>query len=166
MKSKKRKKVKAKRVKRAKKVMPVPSGFHTVTPYLSVIDATQLLEFVKKAFDAREKEVHRSPEGKVLHAAVKIGDSMVMIADAGSMAPTPAALYLYVNDTDKFYKQGLEAGGTSLMEPADQFYGDRNAGVKDASGCSWWIATLIEDVSKKEMQKRMDEAMKKRSAQN
>lgn len=172
MKSKSKKKTKVKKVtglkSKPKKVMAVPAGFHTVTPYITVHGAGNLVDFIKKAFDAKVKEIHATSDGIVRHALVKIGDSMVMIAESGEMTGAPAGiqLYLYVKDTDKYYKQAMAAGGTSLMEPADQFYGDRNAGVKDASGCSWWIATHIEDMSKKEMDRRMEEAMKKREQNN
>lgn len=165
MKTKKSKVKKVKRPKsKTKKVMPVPNGFHTVTPYITIPGASDLVNFVKKAFDAKVKEIHSTEDGIVRHALVKIGDSMVMIAESGEMTETPAGihLYLYVKDTDTYYKQAMAAGATSLMEPADQFYGDRNAGVKDPSGCSWWIATHIEDMSKKELDRRMEEAMRKR----
>ncbi len=168
MAKKKKKAKKAKHAKaKAKKVLPIPKGFHTVTPYITVHGAAELINFVKKAFDAKVAEIHTTPDGIARHALVKIGDSMVMIAESNEGAPPPESihLYLYVKDTDKYYRQAMAAGATSLMAPADQFYGDRNAGVKDASGCSWWIATHIEDMSKKELDRRMEEAMKKRAAQ-
>ncbi len=142
--------------------MPVqyrPEGFHAVTPYVMADDVEKLIEFLTAAFGAEAPEVMRSPGGRILHAQVKIGDSMLMLA--GSNPPQwnaqPASFYLYVEDTDGFYHAGVAAGGTSLMEPADQFYGDRNAGVMDPSGNSWWIATHIEDVSPEEMQRRTAE---------
>ena len=137
-------------------VKPVPDGYHTVTPYLVVQGAAQLIEFLKRAFDARDvHECMRRPDGTVAHAELRIGDSVVMLADAaGDHKPLPCALYLYVPDVDATYKRALQAGATSVMEPANQFYGDRNAGVKDPVGNLWWIATHVEDVPPEEMARR------------
>ena len=146
-------------------VKPIPEGFHSLTPYLVATGASKLIDFLKQAFDA--KEVHRSaqPDGTIAHAQLIIGDSPIMLAEAGAQwKPMPCAIYFYVKDTDATYKQAIAAGGTSLMAPADQFYGDRNAGVVDPSGNQWWIATHVEDVSEAELKKRMEEAMKKRQA--
>jgi len=131
----------------------IPDGYHTVTPYLCVDGAAGLLDFVKQAFDAVEIERIPRPDGKIAHAEVRIGDSVVMIGDAPDER-MPTAIYLYVRDTDATYSRALEAGATSVMEPADQFYGDRNAGVKDACGNLWWIATHKENVSPEEIAKR------------
>jgi PhnB protein len=101
--------------------------------------------------------MHRfsGPDGTVGHAEVRIGGSPVMMGEArGPWPAMPCAIYLYVNDTDAVYRRALAAGATSLMEPADQFYGDRNAGVKDPCGNFWWIATHKEDVSPEELQAR------------
>ncbi len=144
-------------------VKPIPDGYHSITPYLMIKDSPAFIEFLKKAFNA--EEIHRSagPDGKIMHAEIKIGDSMLMLSEANEMYPAePCKFYLYVKDTDATYKQALAAGATSTMEPADQFYGDRNAGVKDAFGITWWIGTHVEDVSPEEMEKRMEEQMKKR----
>jgi PhnB protein len=97
------------------------------------------------------------PGGAVLHAEVRIGDSMLMLTDGGGdWKPMPAALYLYVNDADATYQRALTAGATSVMEPVTQFYGDRHGGVKDPSGNIWWIATHVEDVSPEELRKRAE----------
>lgn len=144
-------------------VEPVPHGFHTVTPYLVLSGVARLIDFLKEAFDA--KEMHRStrPDGTVMHAQVMIGDSPVMMGEVfGDFQPKTAALYLYVPDTDGLYKRAVDAGAVSTMEPMDQFYGDRNAGVKDFAGNEWWIATHIEDVPAGELEKRAAEAMKRR----
>ncbi|MBZ5637774.1 MAG: VOC family protein [Acidobacteriia bacterium] len=144
-------------------VKPIPDGFHTVTPYLVVQGVPKVMEFLRRAFDA--EEVHRSttPDGTIMHAQMKIGDSMIMMGEATSEhAPQPCSIYLYVKDTDAVYRKALAAGGTSIMEPADMFYGDRNAGVKDASGMQWWIGTHIEDVGPEEMAKRTEAAVKER----
>lgn len=136
-------------------VKPIPDGFHTVIPYLVVEGVPRLIEFLQAAFDA--KETHRTtlPGGRVMHAQVQIGDSMIMMGEGGEGHPAmPCALYLYVPDTDTVYRKAIEAGGESIMEPADQFYGDRNAGVKGPCGNSWWIGTHVEDVAPEELARR------------
>ena len=141
-------------------VKHVPEGFHTVTPYLVCDDVPRVIDFVKKAFDAVELERSVDPKGRVMHAQVRIGDSIVMMG--GSMETFPAApaqLYLYVPDTDVLYKKAMAAGGVSIMEPTNHFYGDRSGGVQDPAGNKWWIATHIEDVSPEEMKRRIRERM-------
>jgi uncharacterized glyoxalase superfamily protein PhnB len=136
-------------------VKPIPDGYHTVTPYLIVSEAAKLLEYLKQAFGAEVNECMTGPGGEVQHAQITIGDSKIMMGEARDEWPAmPGSLYLYVPDTDAVYKRAMEAGGKSLMEPADQFYGDRNAGVVDPSGNYWWIATHVEDVPPEEMEKR------------
>lgn len=139
-------------------VKPIPEGFHTVTPYLVVEGVTGLLDFLKAALGATEIERTSDGTGRVMHAQVRIGDSMVMMGEAmEGFPPMPSSLYLYVPDTDALYHQAIQAGGESLMEPADQFYGDRNAGIKDPSGNKWWIATHVEDVPPEELARRARE---------
>jgi PhnB protein len=134
----------------------IPEGYHTVTPYLTVDDARKLIEFLKAAFDAKVPELLTDEEGNPRHAEAQIGDSRVMIGQArGEWKARPSTIYLYVDETDETYRRALAAGAKSLMEPADQFYGDRNAGVEDALGNWWWIATRLEDVSVEELQRRM-----------
>jgi uncharacterized glyoxalase superfamily protein PhnB len=136
-------------------VKPIPDGYQTVIPYLVVPGAAKVIDFLKRAFDAQDQECMTRPDGTVMHAQVRIGDSVVMLADAtDKYPPRPANLYVYVPDTDATYRRALEAGGTSLMAPANQFYGDRNAGVADPAGNSWWIGTHVEDVSPEEMKRR------------
>ncbi|MFQ5627378.1 MAG: VOC family protein [bacterium] len=119
-------------------VKPIPDGYHTVTPYLVVEGVAKLIDFLKQAFGAEKTDCMKRPDGTVMHAQLKIGNSVVMMGEAQSeWPPMPASLYLYVEDTDAVYKRALEAGATSAMEPANQFYGDRNAGVKDPSGNFW-----------------------------
>ena len=138
-------------------VKAIPEGYHAVTPYMVVEGAARLLDFLKRAFDAREVHVSKHPDGKIWHADIRIGDSAVMMTDAsGQFPPQPCAIYLYVSDTDAAYKRALAAGAISLMEPANQFYGDRSCGVKDPVGNTWWIATHVEDVSPQEMQRRQE----------
>lgn len=138
-------------------VKPIPEGYHTVTPYLTVTGAAELIEFLKMAFHAREKERIMMPNGSLAHAEVTIGDSIIMLGEpmGGDCVPMPGAFYLYVDDMDSVYRRALEAGATSTMAPADQFWGDRLAAVKDRFGNIWNLATHIEDVSTEEMQRRM-----------
>jgi PhnB protein len=135
-------------------VKPIPDGFHTVTPYMAVKGADDVIEFLKRAFEAEELSRVALPDGTVMNAEIKVGDSILMVAEAKSEYHMPASIYLYVRDTDETYQRAIRAGATSLMEPADQFYGDRNAGVVDSGGNHWWIATHVEDVSPEEIQKR------------
>ena len=123
-------------------VNPVPKGFHSVTTYLVSPGVPRLLDFLKQAFGAEETIRTNRSDGSVSHAAVKIGDSMVEIGEP--MEPgkvMTAALHHYVKDADNVYRNALRAGGTSLYEPTDQEYGDREAGVRDPSGNDWYIAT-------------------------
>lgn len=131
-------------------------GFHTVTPYIVASDAEDVIRFMKETFDAEEKVMMRNPDGSVMHAEFKIGDSMIMIGNASSMLLVNNAMFnVYVPDVDATYKRAVQAGGISEREPADQFYGDRTAGVKDSSGNYWYIATVKEVVTPEEMEKRM-----------
>ena len=142
-------------------VTPIPEGYHTVTPYLTVQGTAKLIDFLKQAFEAVETERLPRPDGAIGHAEVRIGDSVVMMADSGGeRKPMSSAIYLYVGDVDSVYQRALQAGATSMMEPANQFYGDRSAGVQDPCGNQWWIATHIEDVSPEELAKRAAAFMK------
>src|SRR5262245_5842946 len=144
-------------------VKPIPAGYHTVTPYLTVQGAAKLIDFLKQAFEAQETERITQPDGAIGHAEVRIGDSIVMMSDAGGeRKPMPSGIYLYVHDTDAVYTRALQAGAASIMEPADQFYGDRSAGVQDPCGNQWWIATHKEDVPPEELKKRAQAAMEQR----
>ncbi|QJD28618.1 VOC family protein [Methylococcus geothermalis] len=135
----------------------IPDGYHTVIPYLVVRGAADLIEFMKKAFDAKEWERIMRPDGTVGHAEMRIGDSVVMLSEArGEWQPMPGAIYLYVPDADAAYQRALDAGATSISPPANQFYGDRHGGVRDASGNLWWIATHIEDVPAEELKQRAE----------
>jgi PhnB protein len=136
------------------KAQPIPAGYHTVTPYLMNKDASKVLAFAQKAFGA-EVVAKTEIDGVLLNAEVRIGDSMVMIADCREHSPRPATLYLYVKNVDELYQSAVRAGGNSIMEPTDQFYGDRSGGVEDAAGNQWWIATRVEDVSPEEVARRV-----------
>jgi uncharacterized glyoxalase superfamily protein PhnB len=139
-------------------VNPVPDGYHTVTPYLTVGGADKVIEFMKEAFDAEERFRMARPDGTVGHAEVQIGDSIVMIADPVESSPMPTLLHLYVDDCDATYERALAAGADSVRGPENQFYGDRTAGVRDSGGNQWWISTHVEDVSDEEMARRAQEA--------
>jgi uncharacterized glyoxalase superfamily protein PhnB len=145
------------------KAKPIPDGFHTVTPYLIAEGAEKVIKFMQQALGAKhDHEPTLRPDGKVMHATLRIGDSMVMISDASEHAKAmPAMLYLYVPNVDAAYQLAIKAGATSVMEPADQFYGDRSGGVKDPAGNSWFLGTHIEDVAPGELKKRAAEAFKK-----
>jgi PhnB protein len=139
-------------------VKPIPDGYHSVTPYLVVRGASRLLDFVKQAFAAEETERMPRADGSIGHAEVRIGDSVVMLGDATEQfSPMPGMIHMYVEDCEATYRRALNAGATSLQEPADQFYGDRMAGVRDPVGNSWWIATHVEDVSEEELSRRARE---------
>jgi PhnB protein len=139
-------------------VKPIPDGYHSVTPYLVVDGAEQLLTFVKQAFGAEETIRMGGPDGKIGHAEVRIGDSIVMLADATEQSEALAAmLHLYVDDCDAMYARAMEAGATSVRELKDEFYGDRMGGVQDAFGNKWYLATHVEDVSEEEMARRAQE---------
>jgi len=123
---------------------------------MAVEGAPGLIEFLKGAFGATELSKFETEEGHVLHAALKIGDSIMMIGEAmEGCPPTSATLYLYVPDPDAVYRAAMAAGGQSVMEPADQFWGDRAGCVADSSGNKWWIAAHVEDVEAEELARRV-----------
>lgn len=146
------------------KTNPIPEGCHAITPYLTVPDAALLIEFLKHAFDGVERARVLRPDGTVLHAQVRIADSLLMIGEPqGPWKPRPSTLYLYVPDIDATYKRAIKAGATSVIEPADMFFGDRHACVKDVAENNWWIATHIEDLSLTEIQERATAFFKEKS---
>lgn len=133
---------------------PIPDGYHSVTPYLIVDGAARLIGFIEQAFGGSVFE-RLDQDGRVRHAEMRVGDSVLMLSDCCEGWPAmPAAFYLYVEDCDATYRRALSAGASSTMEPADQFYGDRNGGVIDPFGNQWWIATRIENVAPDELQRR------------
>ena len=140
---------------------PIPDGYHAITPYLIVEGADKLMDFIKAAFGAKEMFRTTDTDGRIVHADVMVGDSHVMLAEAGGeWKAMPASIYLYVNDVDATYRQAVQAGATPVREVADQFYGDRTGGVKDTSGNYWWIATHKEDLSEEEVSRRAQAHMK------
>jgi PhnB protein len=154
----------------AKKADPIPRGFHTLTPYLTVRDGAKAIDFYKQAFGATEiGETFLDPAGRIGHAELKIGDSPVMLADEnpdwGNKGPqtlggSPVTLCLYVEDVDAVFKRALAAGAKELLPVADQFYGDRSGRLVDPAGHVWIVATHKEDVAPDEMRKRFEAVMK------
>jgi PhnB protein len=132
----------------------IPEGSPVVTPYLAVKGVAALIDFLKAVFDAKEIDRLTLPDGRIMNAAVAIGDSRLMMGDPGDRPSEPAMLYVYVPDCDAVYAKAIAAGATSLAAPADMFYGDRSGAVQDASGNKWWIATHREDVPLEEIAKR------------
>jgi PhnB protein len=134
----------------------VPTGYNTVTPYLTVTGAGEFIEFLKAAFFAREKERFSHADGTIGHAEVMIGDSVIMLGEpAGGCRPMAGSFYLYLENVDAVYRQALSAGASSTAAPTDQFWGDRTATVNDRFGNIWHLATRIENVSLEEVQRRM-----------
>jgi PhnB protein len=120
--------------------------YHTVTPYLVVPDADVELAFLKTAFGATEVSCQRNADNTVMHAEIRIGDSLIMLGQAGgTWKPRPAALYLWIQDVDATYAKALQAGATSESEPEDKPYGHRNAGVIDRNGVTWWIGAPVRE---------------------
>jgi len=146
----------------AAKLSPLPPGFHTITPSLIVKDANAAIAFYKKAFGAEEVMCMRTPGGGVMHAELKIGDSIFMLSgewpDLGMKAPQPGhisgALHVYVADVDKAFNRAVEAGCQAVMPPANMFWGDRYAKVLDPHGHQWGVATRVEEVSPEECARR------------
>ncbi len=137
-------------------VKPIPEGYHSITPYLTVQGVPKLMEFLTRAFGAKPMFLTNRPDGTVWHAEMQIGDSRVMMGEASQeWTPRPCSLYLYVEDVDRVYQNAVQAGGKSLREPATQQYGDRSGGVEDPCGNQWWIATHVEDVSAEEFEQRI-----------
>ena len=136
-------------------VKPIPDGYHAVTPYLIVADAQKLIDFLTAAFGAELRGQMMRPDGKIWHTEMKIGDSVIMLAE--SMPNFPALvsmLYIYVEDVDATFAKAIAAGATSIRPPEDQFYGDRSGGVTEPCGNTIWIGTHIEDVPDDEIRRR------------
>ena len=154
----------------ANKVKAVPEGYHTATPYLIVSSGANAIEFYKKAFGATESLRMAQPDGRIGHAEIKIGDSVIMLADENpqmgirspqTLGGSPVSILLYVEDVDIVFNQAVEAGAKAQRPVQDQFYGDRTGGILDPFGHAWYIATHKEDLSPDELQKRAAAAQKK-----
>lgn len=145
-------------------VKPIPDGYPAVIPYLMVSDAERFVAFLSTVFGARVTEQLKRPDGKIGHTEVRVRDSMIMLSEAAEGHPaTPVMLHFYVEDVDATFKRAVEAGGTVVAAPSNQFYGDRSGGVKEPSGNTIWIATHVEDVAPDELQRRAAQAMGKAS---
>jgi uncharacterized glyoxalase superfamily protein PhnB len=147
-------------------VKPIPDGYGTVTPYLTVDDPAPVIEFLKKVLNAKEIFAMRDDKGNIGHAEVKVGSSILMLGKArDEWKSRPGNFYVYVEDCDAIYEKALAAGAISLSKPETQFYGDRHGGVTDSQGNNWWVATHVEDISPDDMKRRAEEHQKKQAAQ-
>ena len=149
-------------------VKPIPEGYATLTAYLAVANASEAIEFYEHAFGAKERVRMDAPNDTIGHAELEIGDSLIMLSDPfpqsntkppKELGGTSASILMYVEDVDAAYKQAVDAGATSTMEPDDQFWGDRMAQVTDPFGHVWQIATHKEDLSDEEIAERGRKAM-------
>ena len=150
-------------------VQPVPEGYHTLIPYLAVDDAANAIEYYKKAFGAKERARMDGPDGKIGHAELEIGDSMIMLADefpdmGATKSPktvggTPVTIMVYVEDVDAVYQKALDNGASAINKVEDQFYGDRSGMVACPFGYRWFLAVPKEVVSPQEMQKRWNKML-------
>ena len=157
----------------ANQVQPIPEGYHSVTPYLTLEGAANAIEFYKKAFGATELFRMADPRGKIGHAEIRIGNSAIMLSDEfpdmGARGPyalggSPVKLYLYVENVDRVVEQAV-AAGAKITQPVDnKFYGDRSGAVTDPYGHTWYVATHVEDVAPDELRKRAEAAMKQQHA--
>lgn len=151
------------------KVRPIPEGYHTITPQLTCRDAARAIEFYKKALGAQELMRSAGPDGKIMHAELQIGDSRFMVNDefpGVAVAPNPSAphsssLFLYTEDVDSLYNRAVREGCRVDMQLDNMFWGDRYGKFTDPFGHQWGVATHVEDVAPAEMQRRMEDAMKK-----
>jgi PhnB protein len=150
------------------KVKPIPERYGSVTPYLILSDAARALEFYKKAFGAVEEMRMDMPHGKIGHAEIRIGDSIIMLADEcpemdarspKTIGGSPVMIHVYVEDVDAVVERAIKNGAKQLQPVEDKFYGDRSGGIADPFGHLWYIATHKEDLSPEEMKKRGAEAM-------
>jgi uncharacterized glyoxalase superfamily protein PhnB len=146
---------------------PIPDGYHTVTPALTVKNGAEAIEFYTRALGAKERMRIAGPDGKrLMHAEIEVGNSTIMLSDEspemGCRAPasvgsTTSSLYVYVEDVDKAFRRAVEAGAKALMPPADMFWGDRMGQIEDPSGHRWGLATHKEDPSPEDMARRQKE---------
>ncbi len=146
-------------------VKPIPDGYHSVTPYLSIKGAAEAIAFYKRAFDAVEMFRLAMPSGGIGHAEIKIGNSPIMVADPceeggfrhpRSLGGSSVGLYVYVEDVDALFAQAVDAGATVVKAVEDQFYGDRNGILEDPFGHVWFLGTHIEDLSPEEINTRAE----------
>lgn len=157
-----------------KTIKPIPDGYHTITPYLTVRGAAAAMDFYTRAFGAQELLRLTGPNGAIVHAEMKIGDSPIMLGEESAaweaFGPqhfdgTPVTICLYVADVDAQFRQAMAAGATVKRPLTDQFYGDRTAHLFDPYGHSWHLATRKEDLTQEQMQRRMEEWTRKQQMQ-
>jgi len=136
-------------------IKPIPDGFHAVTPYLFAQGASRLIKFISAAFEGELIFQQKRPDGGIMHATMRIGDSMLMLADpTPEFGPMPTSIYLYVADCDAVYRRALDSGGVSVFPMMTLPSGQRYGGVKDPSGNIWWVAKQVEDVPPDEQERR------------
>ena len=149
----------------AQKAAATPKGYHTVTPSLFVAGAAKAIEFYKKALGAEEQMRFAGPDGKIMHAEIKLGDSIVMLADEmpdmGGKAPksiggTPVSFFVYGENVDAAWKRAVDAGCKEVVPLADQFWGDRTGCLEDPFGHQWWLATHVQDLTPEEIRKNAE----------
>jgi PhnB protein len=151
-------------------VKTVPEGYHTLTPYFMVDDGSAAVEFYQRALGAQVTFRIDDPKGRLMHAEMRIGNSMAMIGEWKDLDPRGdksyprVTLYVYVDDCDAVHQAAVDAGAKSLGPVQDQYYGDRNGGIEDPFGIMWWIATHKEDVPPEELKRRSDEHLRQREA--
>jgi PhnB protein len=154
----------------AKAARAVPTGYHTITPQLTLDDAAKTIDWYKKALGAQEVGRSLGPDGRIMHAEITIGDSRVMVNDVmmgkgpRELGGSPASLWLYVEDCDALFNRAVAAGATVQMPMADQFWGDRGGAVADPAGYTWWIATRKEDLTEAELNQRASDFFKQMAA--
>jgi PhnB protein len=155
------------------KVKPIPDGYHSVTPYLFIKGAADAIDYYKNVFGAKERMRMPGPNGRVMHAELQIGDSVVMLADEnleiGAKSPktlggTSSSLHIYFENVDNIAEKAVSSGAKLVRPVKDEFYGDRTGTIVDPFGHMWSIATHIEDVSPEEMKKRMSQATSQAAA--
>lgn len=153
----------------ARAAKPVPQGYHTVTPQLTLDNASQSIDWYKKALGAEEVSRSLGPDGKIMHAEIRIGDSRIMVNDVmmgkgpKGLGGSPASFWLFVDNCDALYERAVKAGATVQMPLADQFWGDRAGSVEDPAGYTWWIATRKEDLTEAELHQRAAEFFKQQT---
>lgn len=149
------------------KVKPVPDGYHTATPYLTINNASAAIDFYKRAFGAKELCRMPSPDGKIMHAEITIGDSHIMLADESSASETKSpqtlkgsstGIFLYLEDVDAAFKQAVKAGAKETLAPQNMFWGDRFGRLTDPFGHRWMLASRVENVTPAEIEERMTAA--------
>lgn len=149
----------------AQKAAATPKGYHTVTPSLFVAGAAKAIEFYKKALGAEEQMRFAGPDGKIMHAEIKLGDSIVMLADEmpdmGGKGPksiggTPVSFFVYGENVDAAWKRAVDAGCKEVVPLADQFWGDRTGCLEDPFGHQWWLATHVQDLTPEEIRKNAE----------